>query len=202
LGLLIDLAILAHAPASAGDKPVKSAYSPVPTLNALHEFQEAHGYENYSEGFGLTKFDDKSGLKAGWSEKPAFLAALIPFAQANGSGSFYALWNTGASKDMNEWPVVVFGDKGGEHVVASNVLELLRLITFDDEPLVEHDKVTFYKGKDHRASPEAKAYQRWLKATFNALPPTDHDALVASAQKKHQAAFNAWKRRFLKWLSE
>ncbi|WP_406258418.1 hypothetical protein OIA45_01705 [Streptomyces chartreusis] len=66
-------------------------YSPVAELNLLKEFQDGVGYENYADGFGLSEYGDMSGLVAGWSDDPEFTGRLIPFAQATGGGSFYAL---------------------------------------------------------------------------------------------------------------
>ena len=63
--------------------------------------EEADGHY-FSEGFELT-VDDKAGLKS-WSADEAFLAALMPFAQANGSGSFYALWANGSKPLSLECP--------------------------------------------------------------------------------------------------
>jgi hypothetical protein len=147
-----------------------------------------------SDGFELT-VDDKGGLKS-WSDNPEFLGALMPFAQANGSGSFYALW-AGASKTPSEMPVVVFGDEGGVHVVAENVLALLQILTFDAEPMIDDDGVTFYKDEDdHEPSNGHDAYVEWLDKTFGLAPVDDAEPLVESAREKHQAGFEAWAKRF------
>src|SRR5689334_19351679 len=94
--------------------PVGTAYSPVPELNLLKGFQDRVGFEDYAEGFGLTDYNDTSGLRAGWSKDPGFLARLVPFAQANGTGSFYALWRLDDRADLAGLPIVVFGDEGGQ----------------------------------------------------------------------------------------
>ena len=60
----------------------------------------------------------------------------MPFAQATGGGSFYALWSDGQTKTTSDMPVVVFGDEGGAHVVAENVRGLLQLLTYGVEPMV------------------------------------------------------------------
>src|SRR4051794_33348434 len=96
-------------------------YSPVPELNLLMALQNRLGFENYADGFGLTDFGDTSGVEAGWSKDPEFLSRLVPFAQANGTGSMYALWRVDDRSDLATLPVVVFGDEGGQHVVARNL---------------------------------------------------------------------------------
>ncbi|SKA28720.1 hypothetical protein SAMN04488128_10321 [Chitinophaga eiseniae] len=76
--------------------------------------------------------------------EPVFLAQLIPFAQANGSGSFYALWQHNDSTDLNELPVGVFGDEGGEYGVAENLNRFLQLLTIDAEPMI-FDGVNYFR---------------------------------------------------------
>ncbi|WP_143305425.1 hypothetical protein [Chitinophaga vietnamensis] len=173
---------------------------PVPdALARLWAFQEEAGFENYAQGFGLM-YDDKSGLANGWSADPAFLAQLLPFAQANGSGSFYAIWLNGSSNELSELPIVVFGDEGGEHVVAENIAGLLRVLSYDVEAGVDHDGVSYFKDEDdeyYEPSEYADDYQAWLKTQFQLTPPEDvEEEIVAPAQAKHQAAFNEWKSKF------
>jgi hypothetical protein len=99
-------------------------YSPVPELNLLWELQDWAGFEAYAQGFGLARFGDQSGLRAGWTEDDDALARLIPFAQATGTGSEYAFWRVDDRTDIGSLPVVVFGDEGGELVMARNVGDL------------------------------------------------------------------------------
>src|SRR5688572_23561664 len=77
-------------------------------LAKLWDFQHETGFESYCEGFGLL-YDDKGGLENGWSDNPAFLEKLMPFAQANAGGSFYALWQYDDAVAPDELPVVLFG---------------------------------------------------------------------------------------------
>ncbi|SFF27753.1 hypothetical protein SAMN05421541_10873 [Actinoplanes philippinensis] len=168
-------------------------YSPVPELNLLMAFQDEHGYESYSECFGLDDWNDASGLTAGWSKDPAFLARLTPFARATGGGSFYALWDAGDGTR----PVVVFGDEGGEHVVARDVRELFQLLTFDSEPMVDHDGVTFYRSADDEHSDAHDEFVTWLQAHFG-LPATDDpERIVGAAQAEYGERFTTWKSAYL-----
>ena len=165
-------------------------YSPVPELNLLKAFQDEAGYGQYSDGFGLDDYDDKSGLSAGWSKDPDFLARLTPFATATGGGSFYALWRPSLV-------VVLFGDEGGQHVVARSLPELFQLLTFDEEPSVDWDGVSYYRPDDHEASPEHDAYVAWLRTRFDREPVDDPDAIVAAAQAESGERFAAWAGGFL-----
>ena len=91
----------------------------------MYEFEQEYGPETYSECFGLLVTNDKTGIKT-WSEEEEFYNSFIEFAGANGSGSSYAYWLI--DKDLNNCPIVVFGDEGGVHIVAENILQLLYLI--------------------------------------------------------------------------
>ncbi|MGV3611375.1 MAG: hypothetical protein ACO1N0_10525 [Fluviicola sp.] len=161
-------------------------------LEKLIQFQnEQSDFECYSEGFGL-QIDDKSGIDS-WSKDEAFLERLFPFAQANGTGSVYAFWNEGSSNDLSEFPIVVFGDEGGVHVIAENFLALMQLLTFDSEISVYHDEVYFYKEEDEsEESEDHAAYVLWLKENFNLDPLSETETLVQRAQKKYKSAFDTW----------
>lgn len=157
------------------------------------EINEGLGFENYSQGFGLLR-DDKSGI-ATWSKDPDFLDKLMPFAQANCSGSMYVLWNNGENKSLNELPVVVFGDEGGYHVLAKNIFELMQLLTFDTEITVSHEEVYFYKDNDYEESEGLAEYKLWLKENFNQDPVYTTDetySILENAQKMYKTDFEKW----------
>ncbi|KGE13448.1 hypothetical protein [Sphingobacterium deserti] len=136
--------------------------------------------------------DDKLGLKS-WSEDPAFLAQLYSFAQANGSGSFYAIWNDGTAKPMSEMPIVVFGDEGGVHIVAENFVQLLHLLTFDTEIHVDFDGVYFYKDEeDYEESEDLEEFLDWVKENYGLDQIEEPDELMEAAQSKYQAVFEDW----------
>ena len=155
--------------------------------------QQSNDY--YSDGFELCDYppDELSN----WSEEREFLSKLVPFAQANGSGSIYALWFFRDGLDPSAAPVVVFGDEGGMHVVTENLRSLLQVLAFDSEPMIDWEGVTFYKSDDHEPSKRAEEYATWLKAQFDLSPVQDADALVAAAQQAHKAAFDAWVKAFV-----
>ena len=174
-----------------------TTYSPVEELNLLKEFQDRVGYENFARGFGLTEYGDVSGLVAGWSDDPACTGRLIPFAQATGGGSFYALWRVDDRDDHATLPVVVFGDEGGEHVVARHVRELFQLLGFDEEISVEHDNAYFYRDEDEPHADCHDEYVTWLDRHFGLPVAKDPDAVLAAAQAEFGGRFADWIRPFL-----
>jgi hypothetical protein len=165
-------------------------YAVPPELAKLFAFQQGvRTFEGYSKGFWLTE-NDKGGLKS-WSEDPAFLSRLLPFAQADGKGSFYALWAQEASENSSTFPVLAFGGEGGAGVVAENVIGLLRLIAFDTEPMVD-GTIFFDKDEDDPSHSEQHGdYVAWL-AELGIEPVEDPESLIDAARAKHQAAFEAW----------
>jgi hypothetical protein len=172
--------------------PKRDPYSPVPELNLLAALQDRLGFEAYSDGFGLLDYGDNSGLEGGWSKKPEFLNGLISFAQANGSGSGYALWRVDDRADLATLPVVVFGDEGGQHVVARDLRELFQIIGYDCEISVDWDEAYYYRGSDYEPRDEHPAYVAWLAEHFGLAPATEPDALVAAAQAEFGERFEAW----------
>ncbi|WP_343661553.1 hypothetical protein [Chryseobacterium sp.] len=160
-------------------------------LEKLIYFQNTiSSFENYSQGFGIL-IDKKNGLKS-WSTDENFLDKLFPFAQANGSGSFYAIWNDGTGKPLELMPVVVFGDEGGVHVVAENLLQLLHLLSYDTEISVDFDTAYFYKDDEDDESEDRMEYIKWLKETFHLNPIEEPDDLIKTAQEKYKAPFDQW----------
>ncbi|MFD2970223.1 hypothetical protein [Sphingobacterium bambusae] len=168
----------------------------VPTeLEKLIEFQNnVSAPEFYVHGFAVT-IDDKQGLKS-WSEDPTFLEKLHPFAQANGTGSFYAIWHDGTVKPIHEMPIVVFGDEGGTHVVAENIRQLMQLITVDVEVSVEFDKVYFYKDDSYQESRDLEKYLKWLGGAYNLKQIQDPAKIITVAQAQYKQAFDSWFKQY------
>ena len=172
-------------------------------LVKLYEFEQEYGVESYSECFGLTITDDKTGIKT-WSEDEEFYNSFIEFAGANGSGSSYAYWLI--DKDLNNCPIVVFGDEGGVHIVAENTQKLIQLLTLDTEISVDFDKAYFYKDEEYYEESENKdEFQEWVKEQFNldAIEENEEaDEIVEQAQRKYKQKFNDFLVKFDIEISE
>lgn len=163
-------------------------------LKSLKQFQDHFGYD-YADGFML-RAEDKSAMSS-WSEDPDFLARLIPFATANGTGSFYAIWNDGGNKNLSELPIIVFGDEGGIHIVAENTIQLMHLLTYDTEITVDFDNTYFYKSdKYHQESDNHNNYVNWLKENFDLDPIETPDTIIKKAQNTHKAPFDKWMKQY------
>lgn len=160
-------------------------------LIKLYEFQQEYGSETYSECFGLTVTEDKTGIKT-WSEEEEFYNSFIEFAGANGSGSSYAYWLI--DQDLNNCPIIVFGDEGGIHVVAENIRKLIHLLTLDTEISVDFDYAYFYKDEEYYEENENKeAFLEWIKKEFRLDPIKSNeeaDEIIAQAKKKYKQKLN------------
>ncbi|MET3026001.1 hypothetical protein ABXT06_04935 [Flavobacterium sp. UW10123] len=172
-------------------------------LVKLYEFEQEHGVETYSECFGLTITEEKTGIKT-WSEEEEFYNSFIEFAGANGSGSSYAYWII--DKDLNNCPIVVFGDEGGVHVVAENTQKLIQLLTLDTEISVDFDKAYFYQDEEYYEESENKEeFCEWVKEEFslNAIETNEEaDEIVEEAQRKYKQKFNDFLVKFGIEISE
>lgn len=156
------------------------------------QINQSNGIE-YSDGFGV-RIDEKSGLRS-WSNDEVFLSKLLPFAKANASGSFYAFWINDETKSLNQLPIVVFGDEGGEHVVAENILQLMHLLTHDAELYVNSAEVCFKKRKK-KPSDNLEKYLVWIKENYNLDRIKDPEHIISLAQEKYQEDFNKWLKNY------
>jgi hypothetical protein len=164
------------------------------------------------EGFYLYENDENSGLRAGWTENEEALNSLFTFAKANESGSFYALWKPTPETEPDDMPVIMFGDEGGQKVVAENAHEWVALLTYPGEPVIEMDfdtntdTVVFVEPEEDDEDEEEdeeggdpEVFRRWIKDTFghDALSLEQANEKVRAAGDKLQADFDAWFNAFL-----
>jgi hypothetical protein len=165
-------------------------------LKILFDFENEFGSESFSECFCLNIID-KTGLKS-WCKKQEFLDAFIEFATANGSGSSYAYWLV--EKDIEKCPIVVFGDEGGIHVVADSTKNLIHLLTYDVEIMINHEKITFYKDEDeYEKSENKKEFVKWAKEKFDlkAIKSNEEtEKIISGAKNKFQGKLNSFLEKF------
>jgi hypothetical protein len=174
-------------------------------LERLLEFQDKLDGETFADGFVLA-YDDKALLKgfrgadgrpvASRSKQKAFLAAMLPIATANGTGSAYFAWSNGNTKNVSQMPVVVFGDEGGCHIVAEDLTRLLQIAAADIEPLITFDDVSYFRpASGYQPSPKIRAFRQWLKKELGVAPAKQPDHVVRAAQRTYKSAFDVWLKR-------
>ena len=163
-------------------------YSPLPELNLLKDFEDRLD-SFYADGFELSEYGRNGFLK-----DPELIDRLIPFAQANDSGSLYALWRLDDRPDLATLPIVVLGDEGGIHLVARGLRELFQIIGYDSAIWVDWEEADFGRDADDEPSTCHAEYVAWLKEHFGLAPADDPNAVMAAAQ----AEFGE---RFLRWVA-
>ncbi|ARF53586.1 hypothetical protein [Streptomyces gilvosporeus] len=129
------------------------------------------------------------------SEVRGQLDRLTPFAQATGSGSFYALWHHDDRADLATLPVIRFGDEGDLDII-DGLRNLLRMLAIDDEWFTPWDEERA-ADPDEEHSPGHEAYVAWLKETFGLTLPTE-----AEADEILRSGGRTYGVRFVEWLAE
>ncbi|MFE8973462.1 hypothetical protein ACFYM7_08500 [Streptomyces cyaneofuscatus] len=81
-------------------------HPPIPLLERLREFDGSVD-DFYASGFELLPSGEDDGGYPQLSDR------IRPFAQANGSGSTYAIWLRDDRADLATLPVLFLGDEGG-----------------------------------------------------------------------------------------
>lgn len=161
---------------------MSNAYSPIPELNLLKEFED-HVKDWYSHGFSLRDYNWDVGVDV-WLEDsaepnyPEFYDRVIPFAKATISGSVYALWRCDERADLATLPIIFFGDEGDLTVDARNLRDLFRLLAVED--------------KDGGPVPARQDYLAWLNQNFGLTPPEDPAEITWSAMQEYGWRFADW----------
>jgi hypothetical protein len=167
----------------------------IPTeLLELHSFDQM-SKDEYSSGFELLDLSEKWMLRS-YSEDSVFLTSLVEFAQANYSGSHYAFWIAN-DRNLSTAPIVIFGDEGGYHVVAENIRHFLSILSYDVEPIVTWDKVSYYKDEQQK-SQGIKNFHEWLIKTVKINPIENVSPIIENGQRIHGQEFKNWMKQFIK----
>ncbi|KPC67213.1 hypothetical protein [Streptomyces chattanoogensis] len=173
------------------------AYSPIPELNLLKEFEERVGAHRYADGFSLLNFEynrkDHLGSSSRNPDDAELIDRLIPFAEATAGGSVWALWRHDDRSDLAALPVVFLGDEGDTWVHARDLREFFRLIPVNREFMDEGEEEDL-----DRLFPDRQQYLAWLHRHFGLTAPDEEEeaALIEAAMGEYGRPFAAWLRRF------
>ncbi|MGW3563745.1 hypothetical protein ACWDSL_07565 [Streptomyces sp. NPDC000941] len=162
-------------------------YSPIPELNLLAEF-EGSVDDLYAAGLSL---DSTFGRDNTFLKDPELEDRLILFAEANGSGSLYALWRIDDRTDLATLPVAILGDEGGIHLVARDIREFLQfLASLEEEPCCGWGEGLCFR--DSEPTPCRDEYLAWLDRHFGLAPLDDAYDSVEAALAELGKAFTTW----------
>lgn len=164
---------------------MRDVYSPVPELNLLKEFDD--GCDGaYAQWAWMDDFGEMAFLR----EDPRLVNGLLRFAQANGSGSLYALWKRDDRADLAALPVVLLGDEGGIHLVARDLREFFRLLGALEAELACDWAEVFER--DEEELPARAEYLAWLERNFGLTPPEDAWDVIEAARDELEKEWTAW----------
>ena len=81
--------------------------------------------------------------------------------------------------------------------MAENVRELLRLLTYDAEPMVSWEEIYYFKDENGFVpSRQSNNFRTWLLDNFGIGQTSDADGIVQTAQAKHQEEYQAWMKTY------
>ncbi|MFD5905229.1 hypothetical protein ACFV6B_18985 [Streptomyces microflavus] len=169
-------------------------HAPVPLLEQLREFDGSVD-DYYAAGFELIPFGEDDGGYPRLSER------IRPFAQANGSGSTYAIWLRDDRADLATLPVLLLGDEGGVHIVARDLPELLRVVASGWAPMCGWDGIDYDDEREEADGeggggwdpcPANPAFRIWLRDRLGLEAAEDPNEIVRAAGDELWDPFAAW----------
>ncbi|MDA2811894.1 hypothetical protein O4J56_14720 [Nocardiopsis sp. RSe5-2] len=179
------------------------SHPPIPELDLLAAFDATRtGY--LALGFEMGRY-----TRRGLEPAPGFDGRLITFAQANGSGSLYAVWLRDRGADPAAQPVVALGDEGGVRLVARDLrafLTFLAALPTNCEPHIDTEGVFVRElidpddeedeDDEGAALADNAAFTEWLDRTFGLAPADDWRAVVDAAEEEFGDEWAAWAHAF------
>ena len=174
-------------------------------LKKLFEFENKSD-EMYSESFYLYASDkDEFQYYFDFDEKKSkeYTENILVFAKADGTGGFLAFWLEENKKEIKNAPIINYGSEGDIQVVAKNIRELMRILTFDVELA---DGGCYKYEEDYEESPRKQEYINWLKKEFNIEPVEEIEdgeseiikSIIMNAQKTYKIPFENWHASYYK----
>jgi len=151
-----------------------------------------------SAGFELEPNNIKYMYESYSSEKE-FTESFICIGSADCMGSEYAFWVKN-NNNLTNAPIIEFGGEGGYQIVANNFDELIRILTFDTEPMIDWDGIEFYKDEDdYEPSENIDEFHAWVKANLGLQiinTSEEINEIISKAQEVHQAELKSFVGQF------
>lgn len=114
---------------------------------------------------------------------------LIGLGEADGGGSLLAFWNDGTGKSIDEMPLVILGGEGEFPIVASNLRDMLLLMSTGEELYIDSHYASCQFGKCN------EGLAAWLKQAYDLEPlasAEEGNSIIAKAVETYGDAFTAW----------
>lgn len=175
-------------------------------LKSLVEFQLSEAIPSYYSN-ALYLIDEEPGIIETFSEDEEFVNSFIPFAEANSTGSIYTFWVRNEKENLDDCPIVVFGDEGGVFIASKNLKELLQIAAYDVEPVVFDeefyfsDKEELIEEGEYSSAEFNKEYLDWLRSEAKLKPILtieDVDTVINNAQGLLEADLSEFLNKYVK----
>lgn len=163
-------------------------------LKSLFDFQVSEGIPSFYSNT-LYLIDEDPEIIQDFSDDTNFVDSFIPFGEADTNGSYYAFWiRDKNNSSLENAPIVVFGGDGGIFVVAKNIKDLLLIASYDVEPIIDVDEISFpdkevlEEDGEFTATEFNKEYLDWLRNEVKLKPIVviaDLDQLLEDAQNQY-----------------
>lgn len=176
------------------------------TLQQLMDFESKIERAYYSEGFELRVDDSDKTARWHHSLDKEYFERLMVFAMADHSGSDYAFWVSEVGMSLEEAPIILIGSEGDLVVVAKNIKELLKLLSFGPEICTDKFYILI---EDYEAPENAAIFRQWMVNKMNVQPidqskvaiskeddeimvSEEVDNIMKAADKAYGEPFRAW----------
>ncbi len=163
------------------------------SLKQLIEFSLEND-PSFSNGFEFL-IEKSENLLEFYSAEEKFLESFVSIGYADEIESEYAFWAKNGY-DLTNTPIVAFGEGGIHQIVAKNFDELVRILTFDQEPLIDWGEISFLKDEnDFESSISAKKFHIWFENIMKSSIITSNEeieAIIVDAQEIYQSDLEKW----------
>ena len=200
------------------------------TLVELIKFVDQNNGANFADSFYLND-DIEDDFFESWlddgetddEKRKEYAEHMIVFANADGTGSSYAMWIQEGNTDLEKAPIIFYGSEGEIEIVAQNLKDLLKILSWGAEAIYfchfndnddDDEDYDYYKEFLGYRTNFLK-FRKWMQDTLNIKPvsiealianETDEseevNALVKKAKKKYQKTFDKWQYQFYRSQEE
>lgn len=192
---------------------------PVNYYKELKKFDKQYGGESYAQSFWIE--EDEDDFFETWlydisdEQKKEYAQSFQVFAGADGTGARYAFWFSNGNKDVNQAPIICFGSEGQIDIIACDIKDLIKILSFGQEPNdgsfyfgmydiddFETKKEFFEDTLEYR--PNFLTFRKWMKEDLGITPVKkwkiednkEVNKLVKKAVKKYKKPFDKWQYQF------
>lgn len=175
--------------------------------NMLKKMDKTFGGENYSGVFFMR--EDETFFEwwlRGESAKTIeiFKKNFKIFASPDGTGSMSAFWLIGEDDNLDKMPIVKFDSEGGVKIVASDIRDLLKLMSVDDvigyELEIENeDDIKKYVKKILIYRPYFMIFRKIMKENLNIEPIKLNCNFIDEFEKIQEKAVKNYRKSFKEW---